>query len=572
MKNQEIAQIFYNIADILDMKNVAWKPVAYRKAARSLESLSKPIEDIFKEGGIKALEDIPGIGEGLAKKIIQYIQTGKIKEYEKLKKKLPKGLLQLMEIQGIGPKKAQKLYKKLGIKNIKDLEKAAKKHKIKKLKTFKEKTEENILKGIDLFKRKKGRMLLGLALPQAREISSELKKIKGVQRIEFAGSLRRMKETIGDIDILVITKNPKPVMDTFTKMSSVKRVLAKGETKSAVILKTGLQVDVRVLKPLEFGSALQYFTGNKDHNIKLRGIAIKKGFKLSEYGLFSKRGGKRVAGKTEKEIYKKLGMSYIDPELRENSGEIEAAMKGKIPRLITLKDIRGDLHIHTKASDGTNTIQEVAEACKKLGYEYICISEHSKSTSIAGGINEKQLEKQIKEIKKWNKKISGIKILTGIEVDILPDGSLDFSDKILKELDVVTASIHKKFKMSKKNMTKRILKAISNDNIDVLGHPTGRMIGKRPAYEFDFDKVFKAAKNTKTALEINCQPVRMDLDGSLVKKAKEFGAKFAICTDSHNLSQLNAIELGIAMARRGWCGKKDVLNTLPLNKFLKSLK
>ena len=572
MKNQEIAQIFYNIADILEMRGVQWKPAAYRKAARALESLSEPVEDVFKEGGIKALEEIPGIGERLAKKIIQYIKTGKIKEYERLKKGLPKGFLDLMNIQGIGPKKAQKLYKKLDIKSVKELEQAAKKHKIQKLATFKEKTEENILKGIEMFKLKKGRMLLGLALPQAREIISALKEVKDVQQVEAAGSLRRMKETIGDIDILVTSKSPDPVMDTFTKMPSVRRVLAKGETKSSVVLKTGLQVDVRVLDPSSFGSALQYFTGNKDHNIKLRAIAIKKGLKLSEYGLFTKKGNKKVAGKTEAEVYKKLGLPYIEPELRENNGEVEAAIQKKLPKLMTLKDIKGDLHTHTKASDGVNTIKEVAEACKKLGYEYVCISDHSKSTTIAHGLTEKQVEKQIDEIRKINKKIKGIKILTGTEVDILDDGSLDFSDKTLKKLDVVTASVHKKFRMGKKQMTERILKAISNDNVDIIGHPTGRLIGKREGYDLDFEKIFKAAKDTKTVLEINSQPDRLDLNGYLVKDAKKQGIRFAVVTDAHSLAQLNFIELGVAMARRGWCEKKDVVNTLPLKQLMKKLK
>ncbi|MBL7100598.1 MAG: DNA polymerase/3'-5' exonuclease PolX [Nanoarchaeota archaeon] len=572
MKNQEIAQIFYNIADILEMKRVEWKPRAYRKAARTLESLSTPVENIYKDGGIKALEEIPGVGEGLAKKIEQYIKTGKIKEYEKLKKALPKGLVDLMKVQGLGPKKAQKLYKKLGIKSIKDLEKAAKKHKIQKIKTFKEKTEENILKGIELFKQKKGRMLLGLALPQSREIISQLKKIKGVQQIEAAGSLRRMKETIGDIDILVTSRHPKLVVNFFTRMPSVKRVLAKGDTKSAVILKTGLQVDVRVLAPSSFGSALQYFTGSKDHNIKLRAIAIKKGFKLSEYGLFTKKGNKRVAGRTEEEVYRKLSLPYIEPELRENNGEIEVAKKRNLPKLICLKDIRGDSHVHTKNSDGTNTIKEIAEACKKLGYEYVCITDHSKTAVITHGLTEKRLEKQIREIRKLDKKIKGIKILAGTEVDILGDGKLDFSNEILKKLDVVTASIHKKFKLSKKKMTERILNAMSNENVDILAHPTGRLLGERKAYDFDFDKVFKAAKDTRTALEINAQPKRLDLNGYLVKEAKKYGVKFVVATDSHSTEQLRNIELGVATARRGWCEKKDVINTLPLKRFLKALK
>lgn len=572
MKNQEIAQIFYDIADILEMQNVQWKPIAYRKAARALESLSEPVEDIYKQGGIKALEEIPGIGEGLAKKIIQYIEAGKIGEYEKLKKALPKGLLELMKVQGIGPKKTQKLYKKLGIKSIKGLEKAAKEHKIQGLETFKEKTEENILKGIEVLKHEKGRMLLGLALPQSRDIISRLKKVKGVQQIEAAGSLRRMKETVGDIDILVTSKSPGLVMDAFTSMPSVSRILAKGETKSAVLLKTGLQVDVRVLDDSSFGSALQYFTGNKDHNIKLRGMAIKKGLKLSEYGLFLKKGNKKVAGKTEEEVYRKLGLPYIEPELREDTGEVEAAVKGRLPKLVVLEDIKGDLHLHTKASDGVNTVKEVAEACRALGYEYACISDHSKSTTIAHGLTERQIEKQIEEVRKLDKKMEGIRILIGSEVDILEDGSLDFPDRILKKLDVVIASVHKKFNLGKKLMTERIVKAMSNDHVDIIGHLTGRLIGKREGYDLDFGKVFKSAKDTKTVLEINAQPDRLDLNGSLVKEAKGYSVKFSVDTDSHRLDQLGFMELGVAMARRGWCDKSDLINTLPLKMFMKQLK
>ncbi|MDP2906516.1 MAG: DNA polymerase/3'-5' exonuclease PolX, partial [Nanoarchaeota archaeon] len=454
---------------------------------------------------------------------------------------------------------------------VKDLEKASKKHLIQKLETFKEKTEENILKGIELFKQKKERMLLGLALPQAREIISRLEKVEGVQHVEAAGSLRRMKETIGDIDILVTSKKPMPVMESFTKMPSVKRILAKGETKSSVILKTGLQADVRVLEPSSFGSALQYFTGNKDHNIKLRTISIKKGLKLSEYGLFTKKGDKKVAGKTEEEVYKKLGLPYIEPELREDTGEIEAAIKGKLPKLITANDIRGDFHVHTKASDGVNTIKEIAEFCKKIGYEYICIADHSKSTTIAHGLSEKQVEKQIEEVRKLDKKIEGIRILTGTEVDILEDGRLDFPDHILKKMDIVTASIHKKFKMSKEKMTERIIQAMSNDNVDIIGHLTGRLIGEREGYDLNFEKVFQAAKNTKTALEINSQLKRLDLNGPRVKDAKNYSVKFAVCTDAHSLAQLNFMELGVAMARRGWCEKKDVVNTLSLKDLLKQL-
>ncbi|MBM3199817.1 DNA polymerase/3'-5' exonuclease PolX [Candidatus Woesearchaeota archaeon] len=572
MKNQEIAQIFYNIADILEMNNVAWKPIAYRKAARALESLSEPIEDVYKKGGIKSLEEIPGIGEGLAKKIEQYLNTGKIDEYERLKKSVPPGILKIMQIQGIGPKKAKKLYKDLGIKNVNDLENAAKRHKIQTLETFKEKTEENILKGIELLRQKTDRMLLGSALPQAEEIVSILQKISGVEKVQAAGSLRRMRETVGDLDILVASKNSKPVMEAFTKMTSVKRVLAEGETKSAVILKTGLQVDVRVVEPSSFGSALQYFTGNKDHNINLRAIAIKKGFKLSEYGLFTKKDDKLVAGRTEEEVYKRLGLSYIEPELRENTGEIEAAMNGKLPKLVTAGDIKGDLHVHSDyTTDAHNTLKEMAEAAKKIGHEYIAMTNHSGSEKFIHGLDERRLMKSLKEIEKVSKE-TGIKILTGTEVDIKTDGSMDYSDEILSQLDIVIASVHKKFKMGKQDMTERMLKAVSNDNVDIIGHLTGRLIGQREAYELDFDKIFQACNDSKTVLEINANPERLDLNGALVKEAKGYGIKFAISTDAHSTAHLNAMKLGVAMARRGWCEKESIINTYSLKGLVKNIK
>ncbi len=415
MKNLEIAKIFYEMADILEMQDVQWKPRAYRKAARALESLSEDVEDIYKKKGLKGLEKIPGIGERLAKKIVQYIETGKINEYERLKKTLPPGLTEMMEVMGLGPKKVKVLYKKLKIKNIKELEKAIKEHKLRNLFGFGEKTEKNILESLQLYKQRSKRMLIGFVLPLVNNIVNELKKLKEVHNIVPVGSFRRCKETVGDIDILVTSSNPNKVMDTFVKLPEIKKVLAKGTTKSMVILSNGLQADLRVVEDKSFGSALQYFTGNKDHNIELRKIAIKKGYKLSEYGLFEKRTNKMVAGKTEEEVYKKLGLRYIPPELRENRGEIEAAKRGKLPNLVEYRDIKGDLHIHSKYSDGTATIKEIADAARKIGYKYICITDHSKSRAIAHGLKEDTLLKQIKEIKKLNRKLKGFRIFTGCE-------------------------------------------------------------------------------------------------------------------------------------------------------------
>ncbi len=568
MKNIEIAKMFYEIADILEMQGVNWKPAAYRKAARALESLSEDIGEIYKSG---KLEEIPGIGQALAGKIKEYIETGKIHKYEELKKTVPKGITKLMEIQGLGPKKVKTLYKKLGISSVKELEKAAKQHKISKIPLFKEKTEENILKGLELYKTGEGRTLLHLILPIAERITNDLKNLKEVDKIVAAGSLRRRKETVRDVDILAASKNPEKVMDFFTSMAIVKRVLAKGPTKSSVITREGMQVDLRVVEPEIFGSALLYFTGSKEHNIALRGLAIKKGYKLSEYGLFTKKGDKRIAGRTEEEVYKKLGMAYIEPELRENMGEVEAALNNKLPKLVELNDIKGDLHVHSKYSDGTNSILEIAKHCKSIGYQYVSISDHSKSERIAHGLNEEDLMKQIEEIKKVNKQVGGIRIFCGAEVDIRADGSLDYDDDVLKELDLVTAAVHSNFKMPREKMTRRISMALENPYVHILGHPTGRLLNKREPYDFDFDEILNVARKNNKILEINCIPDRMDPPPNLIKAVVDKGLKLALCTDAHKLNQITFVKEGVYLARRGWCKKSDIVNTYDLQKFLRSV-
>ncbi len=568
MKNIEIAKMFYEIADILEMQGVNWKPAAYRKAARALESLSEDIEEIYKKG---KLEEIPGIGQALAEKIKEYIETGKIHKYDELKKTVPKGITKLMEIQGLGPKKVKILYKKLGISSVKDLEKAAKQHKISKLPLFKEKTEENILKGLELYKTGEERTLLHLIIPIAERITNDLRNLKEVDQIVAAGSFRRRKETVRDIDILVTSKNPEKIMDFFTSMPLVKRVLAKGSTKSSVIIKEGIQIDLRVVEPGIFGSALLYFTGSKEHNIALRGLAIKKGYKLSEYGLFTKKDNKRVAGRTEEEVYKKLGMAYIEPELREDMGEVGAALDNRLPKLVNLKDIKGDLHVHSRYSDGTNSILEIAKHCKNIGYEYVNISDHSKSERIAHGLNEEELIKQIEEIKKVNKQVKGIRILCGSEVDIKADGSLDYEDDILKKLDIVTAAVHSNFKMPREKMTRRISAALENPYVNILGHPTGRLLNKREPYDFDFDEILNVAGKNNKILEINCIPDRMDPPPNLIKAIVDKGLKLTLSTDSHNLSQIAFVKEGVYLARRGWCKKSDLVNTYDLQKFLKSV-
>jgi DNA polymerase (family 10) len=578
MKNQEVAKIFYEIADYLEMEGVAFKPYAYQKAAITLETLEEDVEEIYKRGGLEALKEIPGVGESIALKIEEYLKTGKIKYYEGFKKKTPVNLEELMAVEGMGPKKAKVLYEKLGIRNLKDLEKAARVHKIAPLFGFGEKTEKNILEGIEFVKRSKGRFLLGDILPKVKEIEERLKSLKEVEKIDVAGSVRRMKETIGDVDFLVISKNPGKVMDFFVSLPGIIKIWGKGTTKASVRLKEGFDMDIRVLPKRSYGSALQYFTGSKKHNIALRKIAIDKGLKLSEYGLF--RRSKMIAGETEEGIYEKLGMKWMPPEMRENQGEIEAALKHQLPKIISYKDIKGDLHCHIKWAGkwdgGANTIEEMAEMAKRMGYEYLGIASHTKFLRIEHGLDEKQLELRDKKIDKLNQKlkVQGLKfrILKGCEANILNDGSIDIKDEALKKLDFVIAGIHSNFKMPKEKMTERIIRAMKNPNVDIISHPTGRILKRRDEYQIDFDKILRVAKETGTILEINSFPERLDLNAENIRRAKEAGVKMVINTDSHHRDQMRFIEFGIAQARRGWGEEEDIINTQTIEKLLKYLK
>ena len=569
MKNIEVAELLNEIADYLEFANEPFKVRAYRKAALVIEGLSEDIEQVWEEN---KLMDLPGIGEGIAKKIDDFLKHGKSKYLQELKKATLVDMEQLGAIEGIGPKTILKLYKELKVKNIAGLEKAAKLGKIQKIKGLGPTVEKNILKSIDFARKSSERVPLGFALSSAEEVVRMLKTLKEVQRVSIAGSTRRMKETIGDIDILATSKAPEKVIDFFAKMPGVADVLAKGPTKSSVRLKEGMQVDLRVLDDNIFGAALLYFTGNKEHNIILRKIAIEKGLKLSEYGLFDKKTDKLVAGRTEEDIYKKLGLAYIEPEIREDEGEIDAARKNKLPKLIGYSDIKGDLQMHTKWSDGSNTVEEMAIAAKKLGHEYICITDHTGKLTIAHALDEKRILEQRKEIEKINKKISGIKILQGVEVNITDNGSLDMPDKVLKQLDIVIASIHSGFKNPREKTTKRMIKAMENENVDIIAHPTGRLITKREPYDIDLEKVFDAAKKTNTIMEINSYPERMDLKDVNVRAAVKAGVKLVISTDAHNADQLHFIKLGIGTARRGWATKNDVINTRSLKDMLRMLK
>jgi DNA polymerase (family 10) len=477
----------------------------------------------------------------------------------------------LTSIEGVGPKIVYKLYKALGIKNIDDLEKACLEHKIRRLPGFGEKSEEKILKGIQFFKQGGGRAILGFIIPVVEDLVNYLKESGFAKEVVPAGSYRRRKETIGDIDILATSDKPEKLMDYFVKFDGINDVLAKGPTKTMVRLKIGLDADLRVVSEESFGAALAYFTGSKDHNIAMRELAIKKGWKLNEYGLFDKN-GKMIAGKTEEEIYKALDLEWIPPEMRENRGEIELARQKKLPKLIEYGSIKGDLQIQTNWTDGQNSIEEMVKEAIKLGLEYICITDHTKSLAMTGGLDEEKLLKQMNEIDKLNQKYKGkIKILKGAEVNILKDGSLDIKDEVLAKLDFVGAAVHSHFNLPKNIQTERIKKAMANPHVDCIFHPTGRVINRRPAYEVDIDEIIDYAKKTGTILEIDAYPDRLDLKDEHIKKCVEKGVKMVIDTDAHSVLHLGFLDLGVSQARRGWATKEDILNTLEYNKLIKIL-
>ncbi|OHA46774.1 MAG: DNA polymerase III [Candidatus Terrybacteria bacterium RIFCSPLOWO2_01_FULL_44_24] len=571
--NQEIARILYQIAEFLEMKNVPFKPRAYEKSARVVESLEEPVEEIYKKSGLKGLEEIPGVGISIASKVVELVKTGHLKYYQELKKEIPVDVEALSAIEGVGPKMIITLYKKLGIRNVADLEKAAKTGKIRKLEHFGEKTEQKIVKGIEFHKKHGGRFLLGEVLPLALSIRDRLRKLSQVELIEIVGSIRRRKETVGDGDFLVVSSSPDKVMDYFVSMPEVIHVYAKGGTKTMVRLKNGLDLDLRVVPRESFGAALNYFTGNKDHNVTLRQLAIKRGLKLSEYGVFGgKKGDKYICGRTEEEIYKILDLEYIEPELRESTGEIEAARQAKLPKLVGYDDLMGDLQVQSNWTDGEDSIEDLARAALKLGHKYIAITDHTKRLAMTHGLDERRLLKQMAEIDRINTKFKDISILKGTECDILKDGSLDLPNKILAKLDVVGVSVHSYFNMSRHDMTKRIIKAISNPHVDIFFHPTGRIINKRAPYEVDMDEVIAAAKRTGTVLEANAYWQRLDLKDEYIRKAVSAGVKIAIDSDAHSIAGLNVLHYGIAQARRGWTEKRSVINTYPLKQMLKALK
>ncbi len=553
------------MADILEFKDEnPFKINAYRKASRILGDLTQDIEEIAERGDLKK---IPGIGEGMAQKIEEYLKTGKVSKFEEVRKGVSDELISMMEIPGMGPKTLALIHKEKGIQNLSQLEKAVENGSLIGLPGMGEKKVENIKRGIQLLKQSKGRMNLGMAFPVAKRIVETLREKTGSKKIEWAGSLRRMRENIGDIDILATGPNHEKIVQAFTHLPEVKEVLASGETKASVIVEGGLQIDLRVVEEDSYGAALQYFTGSKAHNIHLRGIAKAKGIKINEYGVF--KGEKKIGGREEKDVYKALGMDWIDPELREDRGEIEAAQMRGLPKLVEESDIKGDFHVHSNWSDGSSSIEEIARAAQKRGYQYVVICDHTKSLKITHGLDETRLMKQMEEIDRINEKIRGFQVLKGTEVDILSDGRLDLSDKVLEKLDVVIGAIHSGFKQNREKMTKRIIRAIENPLVHIIAHPSGRLLGARDPYEVEMDELMEATKKYGKALEINAYFERLDLDDIHCRKAKEMGIRVAIGTDSHHLDQMWMMSLGVAVARRGWLQAPDVINTLSLKELLK---
>ncbi len=557
--------MFDRMADALEFLNEnKFKVVAYRKAARVLEDYPDDIEEVYRKGGIKALKAIPGIGERIAKKIAEYIETGHMHKYEEVMSMVPQELLSLLDVQGIGPRTLRLAYDKLGVRTVEEFKRVLEDGSLAKLPGMGPKKIENIKKGLELYEKMRDRIPIGLAFPLVNEIVEAMKSLDEVKSISACGSFRRMKETIGDIDILTTGKNGRRIIDYFVHLPGVTRVLAAGDTKGSAIFNDRYQVDLRVVPRESYGAALQYFTGSKQHNVHIRTIAKAMGLKISEYGVF--REGEMIAGMTEEEVYKAVGLPWIPPELREDWGEIEAASEGKLPVLVELSDIKGDLHVHSRYSDGTATLEEFIEKASELGYEYIAVCDHSVSARYARGLDVEKLREKIERIKELNRNSRGPRLLAGTEVDILPDGTLDYPDEVLKELDFVVASVHMWRK--DEDVTPRILKAMENPYVHVIGHPTGRLISQREGYHVDIEAVIQKAADTGTALEINAYYDRLDLRDVNVRKANELGVKLSIGTDTHNIGQLWMMALGVGTARRGWSTKSSIINTMSYDELI----
>ena len=571
MENMQIAKTFEEVADLLEIEGAnPFRVRAYRNAARTIGALGTPIEAILKKGDGHALEELPGIGADLAGKITKFCRTGELALLSQLTRKTPESLVALLRIPGVGPKRAKLIYKTLGIKTLPQLEKACRAGRLSDLKGMGKALERTILEGIGHDKAHVARMLRATAEAYVRPLLERLRAMPEVTALELAGSFRRRAETVGDADILVASTDPAAVATAFQRCSDVKKVLAHGETKCSVVLDSGLQVDLRVVPPASYGAALHYFTGCKPHNIAIRLLGVKRHLKINEYGLF--RGSHQIGGRTEEEVFKAVGLPWIPPELRENHGEIEAARANTLPSLVELSEIRGDLQMHTNATDGKNTPAEMAAACEARGYEYIAITDHTKAVRVAGGLTKAGFHRQARAIDALQKRVSKLVVLKGAEVDILQDGTLDLDDDTLAELDLVIVSVHSHFNLSKLEMTRRIVRALQHPHVHVLGHPTGRLIGKREPYAVEISEVIKAARDNGVFLEINAQPDRLDLNDLQIRLAKEAGVKFMINTDAHRVQELDCMRFGVDQARRGWCEAADIANTRHLAAFRTLLK
>ena len=568
MKNREIARIFSDIADILEIKkDNVFKIRAYRKAALNLEGLTRDLAELSH----KELLEIPGVGTDLAARIEEYLRTGAMELYDQLKQEIPAGVFTLLAVPDLGPKTAKAIYDALQVSSLEELERAAIEHRLIGIRGIQQKTEENILKGIAAVKRGRERQPLGRMLPAALELVDDLKKQATVERIEVAGSIRRRRDSIKDIDIVATSPDPAGVMEAFVKLTQVRDVTMRGSTRASVTIREGVQVDLRVVEPESFGAALAYLTGSKPHNVRLREMAQKRGLKINEYGIFREEDNLRLGGEDEEDVYRLLDLPFVPPVLREDRGEIEAALAGKLPRLITLSDIRGDLHVHTKWSDGAHSIAEIAQAARERGLSYLAVTDHSHSLGVARGLSIERLLEQGEEIRALNLEQKDFTVLHGTEMDILADGSLDYPDEVLERLDIVIASIHSGFNDSREVMTARIVAAMRNPWVSIIAHPTGRLIGEREGYRLDMEQVLQVAKETGTALEINSYPLRLDLEDKYVRRAKELGVAVAINTDTHAKLQLGTLSYGISVAQRGWLERGDALNTLESGELLKRL-
>ncbi len=570
MKNTAVAKVFQDIADLLELKGEnQFKVRAYQRAARTIEHLPKEIEIMVEEG--EDLVKIPGVGEAIAKKTTELITSGKLGYYEDLKAEFPEGITNLLEIPGVGPKTAKKL-SELGVKSVNDVEQAIRDGRVASMFRLGDKTADNILHQIQALRRKDQRIPIGEALPVVEEILHTLSGLPGVRNVTSAGSLRRFRETVGDIDLMGTADSPERVITTFVSLPQIKEVLARGSTKASVILPGGLQADLRMVEHDSFGSLLQYFTGSKQHNIILRLRGQKQGLKLSEYGITELTSDRLEKFATEEDFYLRLGLQYIPPELREGQNEIELAEKGVVPKLIDSSDIKGDLHTHTEWSDGHESIEAMALAAKSLGYQYLAITDHSGGLGIAHGLTVERLRRQIDEIKQINQRLRGIHILSGMEVDIRADGSLDLPQELLSGLDIVIAAIHSGMAQSEERITRRILGAIENPNVDIIAHPTCRLLGEREPVAVDLEAVFRSAAKHNKALEINAMPSRLDLNDVHIQRAHELGVKLALGTDAHSSAQLELMRFGVGIARRGWCQAEHIINTRPVEEILLLLK